>query len=87
MLKRGEVAEFGRWIKFTPEGHVGYAERSRSGSDYIGGSSRRRIGLSSNSRKSGSDAPSWRKSVNLLDGKMGRKYEWWRRGHEPHEGY
>ncbi|XP_044338554.1 ribosome-binding protein 1 [Triticum aestivum] len=62
-LKRGEVAEYGRWLRYLPEAYQGGEERGRQAMEYSGGANRRRYGWTNSSGRSGSDGPSWRKNT------------------------
>lgn len=60
-LKKGEEAQYGRWMRYVPDGNPNLGERRRGGGQFGAGFTRRRYGGSSNGSKSGSDGPSWRR--------------------------
>lgn len=74
-LKRGEVAQYGRWLRFLSESYQGLDDRRGAGVENTGGQNRRKYGWANSGNGWGSDGPSWRKSGQNRpsDGSGGRK--------------
>jgi hypothetical protein len=69
-LKRGEKAQFGRWLRWVPPKRMPYGDVRRGWGDDEGGKQRNWSNggsLLGGGKGRGSDAPSWRKDVNSIE--------------------